>query len=79
MTLGIICQVNNYFPPTYSYNNDNIMLKFWELLKSISGHCCLVSRIMENRGKNSVGFSLIFTQLSREFFYLNYPMKMLKN
>ena len=39
----IIGRANNNIPPTYLYSYDNIVLKFWKLIKNLLGHVFLVS------------------------------------
>ena len=36
-----IVRENNYVPPTHLYCNDNIVLKFWKLIKNMIRHVCL--------------------------------------
>ena len=41
----VIGRVNIYIAPAYFCSNDNVVLKFWKLIKNILWHICPVSKI----------------------------------
>ena len=41
----LIGRANNCISPIHLYSNDNIVLKFWKLIKNMLEPFCLVSKI----------------------------------